>query len=157
LTRPQKPAHVRFAAKTTGVLCCREMTQCAIKGSESLSFDHLIGERQQIWRHVDSKDLRALKIDHQFEPGWLFDRKLCRFGALEDFVHEDSSAAIHLGFAGEIGHQATIVGEVAKRAYARYSISECQLGDPFGRQTGLNDDSINPCCLDRCKSEVEFL
>ena len=37
-------------------------------------FDHLMGERKQIWWNIQPKGLGGLEIDDQFQIGWLFDR-----------------------------------------------------------------------------------
>src|SRR6266480_5076540 len=45
------------------------------------SFDHLVGEGEQLWRNVDAERLGGVEIDHQSELGGLNDRHLRRVGA----------------------------------------------------------------------------
>ena len=37
-------------------------------------FDHLVGERKQIWWNIQPKGLGGFEIDDQFQICWLFDR-----------------------------------------------------------------------------------
>jgi hypothetical protein len=37
-------------------------------------FDHIVGEREQLVRHVKGNRLRSLEVDHKLELGWLFHR-----------------------------------------------------------------------------------
>src|SRR5215475_11556961 len=54
--------NVRFAPKATQVLHCRELTRCANSGCEQSQqtaqlFDHLVGTREQSWRHFEAERL----------------------------------------------------------------------------------------------------
>src|SRR5258705_13956511 len=53
------------------------------------SFDHLVGAREQGRWNVDAERLGGLEVHHQFELGWLPDRKVGRLHALENLVDED--------------------------------------------------------------------
>jgi hypothetical protein len=58
------------------VTACGAVRRIPSLGDENvlLSFDHLVGAREQRRRHVNSERLGSLHIDDQFEMGWLFDR-----------------------------------------------------------------------------------
>src|SRR5215468_2378372 len=60
--------------------CCRRPKTSTIP--EAGLFDDIISKRQQHWRNVETKGLGSLEIDHEFEPGRLFDRQVGWLGAL---------------------------------------------------------------------------
>src|SRR2546429_9560321 len=64
------------------------------------SFDHLVGEGEQLWRNVDAERLGGVGIDHQSELGGLNDRPLRRVGATSQFskVH-----GLPVGSQGRMG------------------------------------------------------
>ena len=55
-------------------------------GSRPTSFDHLVGRRTERRWHNQAERLGGLEIDDQFDLGRLFDRKVGRFGTLENLV-----------------------------------------------------------------------
>jgi NAD(P)-dependent dehydrogenase (short-subunit alcohol dehydrogenase family) len=48
------------------------------------SFDHLVGDGEYRWRHLDAERARRLKIDDELELGRLQHRQIGGLGALED-------------------------------------------------------------------------
>jgi hypothetical protein len=64
--------NVHFAPKATEVLRRRELTRCATSGSEHSQqtnslFDHLVGEGDQLIRHMEAKHFGDLAVDHELE------------------------------------------------------------------------------------------
>src|SRR6266478_305828 len=47
-------------------------------------FDHPVGDCEQCRRHRQTERLRGLQVDHQFELGRLYDRKVGRLPAPEN-------------------------------------------------------------------------
>src|SRR5262249_44861224 len=56
----------------------------AARGPSTPSFDHLVGEREQIAGDVDADCSSGLEIDHELELGRLQDRQVGRLLALEN-------------------------------------------------------------------------
>src|SRR6516164_266122 len=54
-----------------------------VKRTLSRLFDHLVGARQHVRRHVETERARRLQIEREFELGRLQDWKLARLGAFE--------------------------------------------------------------------------
>src|SRR6516164_244523 len=48
------------------------------------SFDHLVGQREQLVRHFEAERLGGLEIDGEFDLGRLLDRQIARLFALEN-------------------------------------------------------------------------
>src|SRR5262249_48446405 len=62
----------------TRLRCRSELTRGA-----PASLDHLVGEREQPIRHVETERLGGLEIDHELELGRLHHRRISRLLALE--------------------------------------------------------------------------
>jgi hypothetical protein len=56
------------------------------------------------------------EVDHQIELRCHLDRKVSRLGALENPADVDADAAIGIGYAGSVAHQAAGLGVIARRA-----------------------------------------
>src|SRR5215467_8715473 len=68
----------------------------------SALFDHFIGARQQVWRHIETERARRLQIEREFELGRLQDWKLARLsgprqGARRRYSITSSAATSILG------------------------------------------------------------
>src|SRR5207245_2404882 len=70
-------------------------------------FDHLVRPEQHRLRNRHADLLCRFQIDHQLELRRLLYRKVCGFGALENFIHIGGGAAEQLYAARPIGHEAT--------------------------------------------------
>src|SRR5262249_4114189 len=68
-------------------------------------FDHLVGDLLKMQRHVNTKCLGGLDIDHQLQLRGLLDRQVSRLLALENPAGIDADLAIGIGRAGSIAHQ----------------------------------------------------
>src|SRR5262245_53112628 len=79
---------LRPALRSRRKICRRAM------GEEGgASFDHLVGAREQRWRHSNAKRIGGFHIDDQLETSWLLDRQIGGLGAFEDFVDVHGSLA----------------------------------------------------------------
>src|ERR1700690_1361169 len=67
---------------------CQKQT-LATQQTESL-FDHLVGDGEHPWRHLDAERARRLQVDGEFEFGRLRDRQVGGLGALEDIAGIDA-------------------------------------------------------------------
>ena len=70
-------------------------------------FDHLIGQREQLRRHVEAKRLCGFEIDDELEFRGLLNRKVGRLCAFQYFVHEFCRATIELLPIHSVRHQST--------------------------------------------------
>src|SRR5262245_1243377 len=77
-------------------------------------FDHLIGGDKQGGRNGEAKRLGGLEIDSQMEFGWLNNRQVAWFFALENPAGINADLAINIGDAYAVGHQAAGCGKLAK-------------------------------------------
>ena len=66
--------HVRFTPKSGHVQCISPCLLCANSGHCAISFNYLVGKRDECWRDFEAKSLGGLKIEHEFELGRLRDR-----------------------------------------------------------------------------------
>src|SRR6478752_10617392 len=69
------------------------------------SLDHLVGAREQRWRHVEAERLGGLEVDHQVELGRSLHRKVAWFRVLEDAACVDTGLAITILNARSIAYQ----------------------------------------------------
>ena len=79
-----------------------ECPLCAKSGHQPTSFNHLIGNGEQIRRHGETERLGGLKIDDQLELRWLHDWKIGRLFALEDAAGVDAGLTIGVSQAGAV-------------------------------------------------------
>src|SRR5262249_29963215 len=95
--------------------------------------DHLAGGKEEgLWERGTGV-FGCLEIDDGLEAGWLFDRKVGRFGARQDFMYQLSGVTVQVGLNSGIGHQSALVSELPKRADGRDAVCERQLGNALGR------------------------
>lgn len=106
------------------------MQQC--ERAEPDLLDHLAGAQQERLWESETECLCCLEIDDELEAGWLFDRKVCRFGARQDFIYQLSGVTVQVGLNSGIGHQSALVSELPKRADGRDAVCERQLGNAVG-------------------------
>src|SRR5262245_58487429 len=71
------------------------------------SLDHLVGEGEQLRRHLKTKSLGCPEIDHEFEFRGSRDRQIGRLLALEYSPSVDADFAYRIGKAGGVAHQPT--------------------------------------------------
>src|ERR1700730_3192550 len=77
------------------------------------SFDHLVGTREQRWRHLDAERLGGLEVDHQFVLGRRLHRKVGGLLALENAVDVAGGALELVDEISPIGDQAAFGDEEA--------------------------------------------
>src|SRR5207247_1623179 len=71
------------------------------------SFDHLVGEREQLVWNLEAERLSGLEIDDQLELGWLHHWKIGGLRTLENPTDIDAYLAICVGKIASVAHQAT--------------------------------------------------
>jgi hypothetical protein len=64
------------------------------KWTFGVSFDHLVGGREQRLRHIKAERLGGLEIDDEIELGWLYDRQVGRLFAFENPTDIDASLSV---------------------------------------------------------------
>src|SRR5262249_20992174 len=73
----------------------------------TVSFDHLVGEREQPVRNLETKRLRGLEIDDQLEFGRQHDRQVGGLVALGNATDIDPDLLVKVADAGAVAHQTT--------------------------------------------------
>src|SRR4030067_1589737 len=76
------------------------------------SLDHPVRAFQQRLRHLQPELAGGLEIDAELEPGRLLDRKLRRFGALQNLVDVNGGAALQQPEIRPVTHQSAESGGV---------------------------------------------
>src|SRR6516165_3059440 len=77
------------------------------------SFDHLVGEREQLCRNLQAERLGGREVDHQLEFARLHHWQFRGLGTFEDFAGVDASLAVRIDQTGSIAHQAASRGKLA--------------------------------------------
>src|SRR6266852_3880581 len=94
-------------------------------------FDHLVGEREDLWRNFEPQSPRGLEVDDELELGDLLDGQIDGLLALENPAGVDACLAVRLRNAAAIAHQAAGDGEVARLKDRRGRVAEGQVDKPF--------------------------
>src|SRR5262245_51125048 len=102
----------------------------------SCSFDHLVGERDQLVWHVEAERLRGLEIDEQLELGRRLHRKLGRFFALEDAADVFGGSPVLVGAIDAIGYDPSGGDGLTERIDGRQSMPRRQRHDELAMQRG---------------------
>ena len=68
-------------------------------------FDHLVGDGEHPWRHLDAEGSRRMKVDDELELGQLQHRQLGGLGALEDAAGIDTELTKRVRDVGSVTHQ----------------------------------------------------
>src|SRR5947209_3972300 len=78
------------------------LCQSRTNAANSILFDHLVGERQQLIRHIQAERLRGLKVDDQLDLCALLHWQVRGLRALEDAAGIDPGLAIGIGDVGSV-------------------------------------------------------
>src|SRR4029077_9935520 len=92
-------------------------------------FDHLVGLREQLCRHVEAKHLRSLEIDDEFEFRGLLNGKVRRLCAFQDFIYELCCATIELSPIYSVRHQSTCFRKISTAENGWQPSLCCEIGD----------------------------
>jgi hypothetical protein len=105
--------------------------------------DHLIGDCEQHWRHVDAERPRRTQVDDELELGRLHDRQVGGLGALEDAAGIDASLTKHVREVGSVAHQPAGCDIIMSRIGRR---------NPVARRQG---DKLNAAADEECVGSNE--
>jgi hypothetical protein len=104
-------------------------------GNDS-SFDHLVGAGEQRARDRKTKCLGGSQIDDQFEPGGLYDRKICRFGSIENPTQVDTSLERCVVAHGRVANQTAGGGELGPLVHDWHLVARRQRHELVGASSG---------------------
>src|SRR5262249_18540777 len=83
------------------------------------SFDHLVGDQQQVTRNFEIERFGGFEIDDKFVLGRLLDRKIGGFRALQNLADIDRRAPERIGADRTIRHKAASLGNFSKVGHCR--------------------------------------
>src|SRR6516162_6150496 len=123
------------------------------------SFDHLVGEREQSIRHVETERLGGLEIDHELELGRLHHRQISRLLALEYSPGIDADLAVSIGYAGRVAHQTTGRDKLAQVIDRGNRMPGRQRDNPFPmrehERASTVEQRTSPMLDERCKGGLD--
>ena len=90
--------------------------------ANSVLFDHLVGESEELGGNIEAERLGSLEIDHNSNLVGLNDRQVSRLFALEDATGIDARLAMRIGKVRSVAHQATRRGKLAHDIDRRHSM-----------------------------------
>src|SRR5262245_19736307 len=79
------------------------------------SSDYLVGLEEEGRGNGQAKFLRGLQVDHQLEFHGSLDGHIGGLGSVQDLCHQDGGLPIHVGQAGSIGHETTLVRKAGEQ------------------------------------------
>src|SRR5262249_38037850 len=82
--------------------------------ANSALFDHLVGKRQQRWRHVEAERLGGLEVDHEFKFRRLPTRKPRGLRALKFLTHKARGTTIEVRDPRPVAQEPAISHEFRK-------------------------------------------
>jgi hypothetical protein len=116
------------------------MTRLTHTGNAEWSLlDHLVGEGEQIWRHLDAERPSGLQVDDELEPGRLHDRQVGGLGAPEDFAGIDADLTNTVRDVGSVAHQPAGCDMFTIRINRRNPVARRQGGK---LQTAVAEESV---------------
>src|SRR5262245_34188835 len=100
------------------MLQCHDRSKSARTGREQSQqtaqlFDHLVGAAEQGRWNGNTNGPCGFKIDDQFEPGWLHDRKIGWLFALENTAGIDADLAVAVHYTRSVADQAACHDEIS--------------------------------------------
>src|SRR5215471_6838343 len=126
-----------------------------------VSLDHLVGEREQLCRHVEAERLGGHDTEHQLVLGWQLDRQVAWLRAPENGCRVmRAGAAIRIGVACAVAHQTASQDKLANAADRRHAMTRGerrQLPAPVVEQNTATDKQRTGARLnDGCKCSIDF-
>src|SRR6478609_9010847 len=111
---------------------CAAQTVMSALGQKRTSlglFEHLVSEREQFRRDIQSERFGGLAIDYQLELDRGLDRKLGRLRILEDAIGIGRRAPKIIDQVTSVGQQAAEFSEGTDRIDGRETVARRQQGD----------------------------
>ena len=90
--------------------------------------DHLVGDGEHCWWHLDAELSRRLQVDGELEFGRLQHRQVGWLGALEDAAGIGADLVKHLGDVGPVAHQSAGRDKITVRKSCWDSFTHRQSG-----------------------------
>src|SRR5580704_2833251 len=89
-------------------------------------FDHIVGDGEHPWRHLDAERSRRLQVDDELEFGRLQHRQVRGLGALEDAAGIDADLMKRVREVGSIAHKPAGFDNITVRISRRNPLARRQ-------------------------------
>src|SRR6516164_971347 len=132
----------------------------AARGPSTPSFNDLLGEREQLRRHVEPKRPGGLEVDDQLEFGRILDWQLSGTRPLEYPADIGADQMIRIGVAGSVAHEAAHRRELAHKVHCRQRVASRQRNELIASadEKRIISNQKRGCSTfdQRCKSRIEI-
>src|SRR5262245_9472843 len=122
-------------------------------------FDHLVGDLLKMQRHVNTKCLGGLDIDHQLELRGLLDRQVDGLLTLENPTGVDSIQTMRIRKTASVAYQAASLGVLAERKDRSHAVAGSQCCKLFAptkeKRIRADHEPCRPQLDQACKDGVE--
>src|SRR5262245_59446549 len=124
------------------------------------SLDHLVGDRGQGRRHVDTERSRGLDVEGNLKFGWLDDRQIGRLLAFEYFSDVAAGFYIRVGKIRPVAHQSAAPDKLADGVVRWQGMGQRQRGELLqaAREelVGCDQNGLNVLLRHGSKSDIEL-
>jgi hypothetical protein len=109
-----------FSTIVMSALCQKQTSGCL--------FDHLVGAREQRWRHGEAERLGGGQVDDEIEFGRLLNRKIGRVGTFENLVNVAGGSASQVNHICPVGHERARCHKFSKTLKRWQQLPNCKVG-----------------------------
>jgi hypothetical protein len=90
------------------------MSQSATRRHAAASLDHLVGDREQVRRHIEAEQLCRSEIDDEIKLGRSLHRQIAGLGAFENPIDIRDGTPKNIGLVRCVAHQPAVSDRLAK-------------------------------------------
>src|SRR5215813_2231582 len=126
--------------RQSALLQCRESAKSGCEQTEQVAplLDHLVGAAEQQRGHVEADCLCGTDVDHQLEPGRLYNRQVGGLGAHQNSACVVADLEVCIAKVCTVGQESAGCGELTTIVNRRNRVACCK-----------RDNSITPAVQER--------